>query len=139
MKKLATIIVLGLFLCTPSYSYDEEKIKFFKCIGDFPSGVVSGNDTIIKIDMKQSKIIFGTGEEYIARRKKGWDVKASDFDSYSGVRRGPFLDQIDHEEWFRIDRFTGEGIFYYAKTKKSNWKLIEEKFKVKCTKVDRAL
>jgi hypothetical protein len=139
MKKLLTIMVLGLFLCTPSYSHDEEKIKFVRCIGDFPSGIFSiSNDEIIKIDIKQSKIIFDTGYEYISKRKKGWDVEASDFDRYSGVRTGGTLDTIDHEEYFSIDRFTGEGMFYYAKTKKSKWKLIEETKKVKCTKVDRA-
>jgi hypothetical protein len=139
MKKLLGIIVLGLLFCTLSYSHDEEKIKFVRCIGDFPSGLSSiYNDEIIKIDIKQSKIIFDSGYEYISKRKKGWDVEAHDFDSYGGVRTGGTLDKIDHEEYFNINRFTGEGMFYYAKTKKSKWKLIEETKKVKCTKVDRA-
>ena len=139
MKKLLSIIFVGLLLCTSSYSHDEKKIKFIRCIGDFPSGLSSiYNDEIIKIDMKKSKIIFDSGYEYISKRKKGWDIEAHDFDSYGGVRRGGSLDSIDHEEYFLIDRFTGEGVFFYGKTKKSNWKLIKERFKVKCTKVDRA-
>ena len=139
MKKLLGIVVLGLLLCAPSYSHDEKKIKFVRCIGDFPSGLSSiYNDEIIKIDMKQSKIIFDSGYEYIAKRKKGWDVEAHDFDTYSGFRTGGTLDKVDHIEWFRIDRFTGEGVFYYSKSKKSKWKRIEKRFKVKCTKVDRA-
>ena len=139
MKKLLGIIFISLLFCTSSYSHDEEKIKFVRCIGDFPSGLSSiYNDEIIKIDIKQSKIIFDSGYEYISKRKKGWDVEAHDFDSYGGVRTGGTLDKIDHEEYFSINRFTGEGVFYYAKTKKSKWKLIEETKKVKCTKVDRA-
>lgn len=139
MKKLLGIIFISLLFCTSSYSHDEEKIKFVRCIGDFPSGLSSiYNDEIIKIDIKQSKIIFDSGYEYISKRKKGWDVEAHDFDSYGGVRTGGTLDKIDHEEYFSINRFTGEGMFYYAKTKKSKWKLIEETKKVKCTKVDRA-
>jgi len=136
LKKLLGLVVLGLLLCAPSYSHDEEKIKFIRCKGDFPSGLSSiYNDEIIKIDIKKSKIIFDTGYEYISKKK--WDVKDHDFDSYGGVRTGGTLDTIDHEEYFSINRFTGEGVFYYAKTKKSNWKLIKETFKVKCTKVDR--
>ena len=139
MKKLLGTMFLGLLFCTSSYSHDEKKIKFVRCIGDFPSGLSSiYNDEIIKIDIKQSKIIFDSGYEYISKRKKGWDVEAHDFDSYGGVRTGGTLDKIDHEEYFSINRFTGEGMFYYAKTKKSKWKLIEETKKVKCTKVDRA-
>ena len=36
-----------------------------------------------------------------------------------------------------INRFDGVGMFYYSKTKKSDWPLIKENYKVKCTKVDR--
>ena len=138
MKKLLGILVLGLLLYTPSYSHDEESFIFLNCKGDFPSGLSSiYNDELIKIDLKKSKIIFEDGYEYIAKRKKGWDVQAWDFSSYSGFRTGGTLDTIDHIEWFSIDRFTGEGKFSYSKSKKSDWKLIKEKFKVKCNKVDR--
>ena len=136
MKKLLGIIFISLLFCTSSYSHDENLI-FLNCKGDFPSGLGSSmTDEIIKIDTKKSKIIFSDGYEYISKRK--WDTKAHDFDSYGGVRTGGTLDKIDHEEYFSINRFTGEGVFYYAKTKKSKWKLIEETKKVKCTKVDRA-
>tara|TARA_R110000803_G_C11770663_1_gene295224 strand:- start:116 stop:538 length:423 start_codon:yes stop_codon:yes gene_type:complete len=139
MKKLLSIIFVGLLLCTSSYSHDKERFIFLNCKGDFPSGLSSiYNDELIKIDLKKSKIIFEDGYEFIAKRKKGWDVQAWDFSSYSGFRTGGTLDTIDHIEWFNIDRFTGEGIFSYAKSKKSKWKLIKERFKVKCTKVDRA-
>lgn len=138
MKKLLSIVVFSLFLYTPSYSHDEERFIFLNCKGDFPSGLSSiYNDEIIKIDLKKSKIIFEGGFEYIAKREKGWDVKSHDFSSYSGFRTGGTLDTIDHIEWFRINRFTGEGEFYYSKSKKSNWKLMKEIFKVKCNKVDR--
>ena len=140
MKKLfSTFLVLGLLLCTPSYSHDEERFIFLSCNGEFPSSISSiYNKELIKIDLKKSKIIFTDGYEFIANRKKGWDVKAHDFESYSGIRTGGFLDTIDHKEYFSIDRFSGEGVFYYGKTKKSKWKLMKERFKVKCTKVDRA-
>ena len=138
MKKLLGIVVLGLLLSTKSYSHDEERFIFLNCKGDVPSGLSSiYNDEIIKIDLKESKIIFEGGYEYIAKRKKGWDVKAYDFSSYGGFRTGGSLESIDHIEWFSIDRFTGEGEFYYSKSKKSNWKLMKERFKVKCNKVDR--
>ena len=136
MKKLLSIIVLGLLLCTSSYSHDEKRFIFLNCEGNFPPGH-SSNEALIKIDLKKSKIIFEGGYEYIAKRKKGWDVKSYDFSSYSGFRTGVSLDSIDHIEWFSIDRFTGEGEFYYSKSKKSNWKLMKERFKVKCNKVDR--
>ena len=138
MKKLLGIVVLGLLLSGKSYSHDEERFIFLNCKGDFPSGLSSiYNDEIIKIDLKKSKIIFEDGYEYIAKRKKGWDVQAWDFSSYSGFRTGGTLDTIDHIEWFSINRFTGEGEFSYSKSKKSNWKLMKERFKVKCNKVDR--
>ena len=138
MKKLLGIVVLGLLLFTPSHSHEEERFIFLNCKGDFPSGLSSiYNDEIIKIDLKKSKIIFDSGYEYIAKRKKGWDVQAWDFTSYSGFRTGGTLDTIDHIEWFSIDRFTGEGRFSYSKSKKSNWKLMKEIFKVKCIKIDR--
>ena len=131
-------MVLGLLLFTPSHSHEEERFIFLNCKGDFPSGLSSiYNDEIIKIDLKKSKIIFDSGYEYIAKRKKGWDVQAWDFTSYSGFRTGGTLDTIDHIEWFSIDRFTGEGRFSYSKSKKSNWKLMKEIFKVKCIKIDR--
>ena len=140
MKKLfLSILVVGFLLSSKSYSHDEERFIFLNCKGGFPSGLSSiYNDEIIKIDLKKSKIIFEDGYEYIAKRKKGWDVKSSDFSSYSGFRTGGTLDTIDHIEWFSIDRFTGEGVFYYSKSKKSNWKLMKERFKVKCIKVERA-
>lgn len=138
MKKLLGIVVLGLLLSGKSYSHDEERFIFLNCKGDFPSGLSSiYNDEIIKIDLKKSKIIFEGGYEYIAKREKGWDVKSYDFSSYSGFRTGGSLDSIDHIEWFSINRFTGEGEFSYSKSKKSNWKLMKERFKVKCNKVDR--
>jgi hypothetical protein len=138
MKKLLGIVVLGLLSFTPSHSHEEERFIFLNCKGDFPSGLSSiYNDEIIKIDLKKSKIIFDSGYEYIAKRKKGWDVQAWDFTSYSGFRTGGTLDTIDHIEWFSIDRFTGEGRFSYSKSKKSNWKLMKEIFKVKCIKIDR--
>ena len=65
----------------------------------------------------------------IRKHGKKWQVM---------IRRSGSLDMIDHKEYFSIDRFTGEGVFFYGKTKKSKWKLIKERFKVKCTKVDRA-
>ena len=138
MKKLLGIVIMGLLLSSKSYSHEDERFIFLNCKGDFPSGLSSiYNDEIVKLDLKKSKIIFEDGYEYIAKRKKGWDVQAWDFSSYSGFRTGGTLDTIDHIEWFSIDRFTGEGIFSYSKSKKSKWKLIEKKFKVKCTKVDR--
>ena len=136
MKKLLGIIVLGLLLCTSSYSHDEKRFIFLNCKGDFPSGH-SYSRTLVKIDLKKSKIIFSNGYEYLTTRKKAWEEEAN-FDAYSGFRTGGFLDTIDHKEYFSIDRFTGEGVFYYGKTKKSKWKLMKERFKVKCTKVDRA-
>ena len=49
MKKLLGIAVLGLLLCTPSYSHDEERFIFLNCKGDFPSGLSSiYNDELIK-------------------------------------------------------------------------------------------
>ena len=135
------IVLLPAPLCPTSAAVlppSIERFIFLNCKGDFPSGLSSiYNDELIKIDLKKSKIIFEDGYEYIAKRKKGWDVQAWDFSSYSGFRTGGTLDTIDHIEWFSIDRFTGEGIFSYSKSKKSKWKLIEKKFKVKCTKVDR--
>jgi len=87
MKKLLSIIFVGLLLCTSSYSHDEKKIKFIRCIGDFPSGLSSNyNDEIIKIDMKKSKIIFDSGYEYISKRKKGWDIEAHDFDFLNSLK-----------------------------------------------------
>ena len=138
MKKLLGIVVIGLLLSSKSYSHEDERFIFLNCKGDFPSGLSSiYNDEIVKLDLKKSKIIFEDGYEYIAKRKKGWDVQAWDFSSYSGFRTGGTLDTIDHIEWFSINRFTGEGEFSYSKSKKSNWKLKKERFKVKCNKVDR--
>ncbi len=84
MKKLfSTFLVLGLLLCTPSYSHDEERFIFLSCNGEFPSSISSiYNKELIKIDLKKSKIIFTDGYEFIANRKKGWDVKAHDLDRY---------------------------------------------------------
>ena len=137
MKKLfLSIFALGLLLCTSSYSHDEKRFIFLNCKGDFPSGH-SYNEQLIKIDLKKSKIIFSNGYEYLTTRKKAWEEEAN-FDSYSGFRTGGGLDAIDHEEYFNINRFTGEGFFMFSKTKKSNWDLIKGSFRVKCTKVDRA-
>jgi hypothetical protein len=136
MKKLLSIIFVGLLLCTSSYSHDEKRFIFLNCKGDFPPGH-SSNEALIKIDLKKSKIIFSNGYEYITKRKKGWEEEAN-FDSYGGFRTDGGLEAIDHEEYFNIDRFTGEGFFMFGKTKKSNWELIKGSFRVKCTKVERA-
>ena len=137
MKKLLSIIFVGLLLCTSSYSHDEKRFIFLNCKGDFPSGHSSITETLVKIDLKKSKIIFSNGYEYLTTRKKAWEEEAN-FESYSGFRTGGFLDTIDHEEYFSINRFTGEGHFMFSKTKKSKWELIEGSFRVKCIKVDRA-
>lgn len=136
MKKLLSIIFVGLLLCTSSYSHDEKRFIFLNCEGDFPPGH-SSNEALIKIDLKKSKIIFSNGFEYTTRRKKGWEEEVN-FDSYGGFRTGGGLEAIDHEEFFSIDRFTGKGFFMFSKTKKSNWDLIKGSFRVKCTKVERA-
>ena len=136
MKKLLSIIFVGLLLCTSSYSHDEKRFIFLNCEGDFPPGH-SSNEALIKIDLKKSKIIFSNGFEYITKRKKVWEEEAN-FDSYGGFRTDGGLEAIDHEEFFNIDRFTGKGFFMFSKSKKSNWDLIKGSFRVKCTKVDRA-
>ena len=136
MKKLLTITVLGLLLSVPVYSHDEERFIFLNCKGDFPTGLPSDyNDEIIKIDLKQSKIIFEDGYEYIAKKK--WNKEDDNFQSYAGVRTGGVLGELDHAEYFVINRFSGEGTFFYAKTKVSKWKLMKKTFKVKCTKVKK--
>lgn len=139
MKKLLGIVVLGLFslLWSVEVNAHDEDLIFLNCKGDFPSGLGSSmTDEIIKIDTKKSKIIFSDGYEYISKRK--WDTKAHDFDSYGGIRTSGALEMIDHEEYFSIDRFTGKGVFFHAKTKKSNWKLMDKIYKVNCKKVERA-
>ena len=136
MKKLLGIIVLGLLLCTPSYSHDEERFIFLSCNGEFPSSLSSiYNEELIKIDLKKSKIIFTDGYEFIANRKKGWDVKAHDFESYSGIRRSGSLDMIDHKEYFSIDRFTGEGVFFMAKLKKANGSSLKKDLRLNVLKL----
>lgn len=136
MKKLLGIIFFTLLLSTSSYSHNEKRFIFLNCKGDFPPGH-SVTETLLKIDLKKSKIIFSNGFEYTTKRKKAWEEEAN-FESYSGFRTGGGLDAIDHEEFFNIDRFTGEGFFMFSKTKKSNWDLIKGSFRVKCTKVERA-
>ena len=81
-------------------------------------------------------MIFSDGTEFVSNKK--WDIKSWDFDSYSGKRTNSTLERMHHQQYFRIDRFNGEGVFFYAKTKKSKWELIRTTYKVKCTKVDRA-
>ena len=139
VKKLLGILVLGLLACATSFSHDKENIFFLNCKGKLPGAVDAfsnqNTETILKIDLKKSKIIFSDGYEFKSNRK--WDIDSSDFDTFGGTMTNPTLERRDHVLNIFINRFDGVGMFYYSKTKKSDWPLIKEKYKVKCTKVDR--
>ena len=137
MIKALVIIIYILLLVTKTHAHEKNDELFISCKGKIPINSFSNNntETLIKLDLKQSKIIFTTGYEYISPKK--WGAKNIDFEFYTGTRTDTKLKKMDHQEHFFINRFTGDGSFFYSKTKESNWKLLEKTYKVKCKKVER--
>ena len=139
MKKLfSTILVISFMLSGNAYAEEDVETSYLICKGKIPidSYSDSNTETFVKIDYKNSRLIFGDGKEYISKFK--WDNKDWNFESLGGVRTDSTLEAMDHEEYFSINRFTGKGVFYYGKTKKSNWKKMTEKFNVICFKAIRS-
>ena len=138
MKKLLSIIFCYLFFCGLASADETPEIAYLVCKGKIPidRSSDSNTETFVKIDYKNSRLLFGDGYEYISKFK--WDNKDWNFESLGGVRTDSTLEAMDHEEYFSINRFTGKGVFYYGKTKKSNWKKMTEKFNVICFKAIRS-
>ena len=138
MRNFLSIIFCYLFFCGLASADETPEIAYLVCNGQIPidRSSDSNTETFVKIDYKNSRLLFGDGYEYISKFK--WDNKDWNFESLGGVRTDSSLEQIDHEEYFSINRFTGEARFYYAKTKKSNWERMKEVYRVQCKRVERS-
>lgn len=138
MRNFLSILFCYLFFSGLASAEQTPEIAYLVCKGKTPLDSYSNEstETFVKIDYKNSRLIFSDGYEYISKFK--WDNKDWNFESLGGVRTDSILERMDHEEFFSINRFTGEGMFYYAKTKKSNWERMEEIYKVQCKRIERS-
>jgi hypothetical protein len=138
MRNFLSILFCYLFFCGLASAEQTPEIAYLVCKGKIPIDSSSNEktETFVKIDYKNSRLLFGDGYEYISKFK--WDNKDWNFESLGGVRTDGSLERIDHAEYFSINRFTGEGMFYYAKTKESKWEIMKEIYKVKCKRVERS-